>query len=230
MVLVIDQRDGHFGAVAGDNPHVLAAIKIGVKPFHLSLLQHPALPGVHVQFKQGVRGGHGGVAVTQARCFRLGVITNPGDIGGIVKGDTDHFAGFTVDLPQTGEPALALFNHQPVGKEGEAFQHHLIPRRDQHFPFAFITYLGLIEAKVFPLPVGAQIEGVLEVIEAVLMILATRHKAQRLSIRQLGVQQQHFGSGGAGKKDNHIVFGGGFMQADVKGLVFLLINQFITSR
>ncbi len=188
MVLMVDQRDRHFGAVAGHDPDVLTAIEVSVKAFDLGLLQHLALPGIHIQLKQGVRGGHGGVAVAQPRRFRLRIVPNPGHVGRIVEGNPDDLPGFAIDLAQAGQPALALFHHQPVGKQGKAFEHHLIAWRDQHFPFAFITHFGFVEAKVFAFPVGAQIEGVLEVIEAVFMILTARHKAQRLGVRQLGIQ------------------------------------------
>jgi DHA1 family bicyclomycin/chloramphenicol resistance-like MFS transporter len=39
--------------------------------------------------------------------------------------------------------------------EGEAFEHYLLARRDQHLPFTFVAHPGFVEAKVFPLPVRA---------------------------------------------------------------------------
>ena len=49
---------GVLNAIAGGHPQVFAAVVIRLKSFYLSLFNHLALPGVHIQFKQGVRRRH----------------------------------------------------------------------------------------------------------------------------------------------------------------------------
>ncbi|MNL67551.1 hypothetical protein D3C87_1921460 [compost metagenome] len=80
-------------------------------------------------------------------------MANPRHVSRIVKGNTDHVARFAVYLTNAGQPALALFHHQPIGKEREALQHHLLARRDQHFPFTLIPHFGFIQAKIFAFPI-----------------------------------------------------------------------------
>ena len=102
IFITVDQRDRDLHAVAGDDPQVLAAVVAGIKSFDFLLFQHPPLAGIHIQLEQRIRGCHGGVAVAQARGFRLRVIGKPGHIGRIVKGNALGLSCLTVDLAQAG--------------------------------------------------------------------------------------------------------------------------------
>ena len=126
--LVIDERHWDFNAVACGHPQVLTAIIFRLKTPDLSLFNHLTLPGVHIQFKQRIRGGHRRIAVPQAGRFRFRVKADPRYVSRVIERNAHHFAGFAVDLADTGQSALTLFHHQPVGKQGEPLQHHLIAR------------------------------------------------------------------------------------------------------
>ena len=67
----------------------------------------------------------------------------------------------------------------------------------------------------------------LVVIKAVFVIFAARQKNKRLGIGHFRVQQANFTGGGAGQMNDHIMLRGRFMQADVIGIVFFFVNQFI---
>ncbi len=99
---MINQRNRNLGAITCRYPYVFATVIRRIKSGDLRLLKHTTFPGVHIQFKQCVRGSHGGIAIAQARCLRLWIIGKPGHICRIVKGDPDHFARFTINLPQAG--------------------------------------------------------------------------------------------------------------------------------
>ena len=174
MFMTVDQRDRDFDAVAGVDPQMLAAVVACIEPFDFLLFQHPPLAGIHIQLKQRIRRRHGGVAVAQAGGFRLRIIGKPGHIGRIVKGNALGLSCLTIDLTQAGQPALALFHNQPVGKQGKSFQHDFVTRRDQGLPLLLIAQGSAIKAEVLTLTVRAQIESVLIVIEAIFMIFTPR--------------------------------------------------------
>ena len=67
-------------------------------------------------------------------------------------------------------------------------------------------------------------------IETVLMLFTPRQKAERLRIRQFSIEQQHFAGGGAGKVNGDVVLRGSFAQPDVKGVIFLFVDQLILLR
>ena len=81
---------------------MLAAVVAGIKSFDFLLFEYPPLAGIHIQLEQRIRGCHGGVAIAQARGFRLRIIGKPGYVGRIVKRDPLRFSCLTVDLAQTG--------------------------------------------------------------------------------------------------------------------------------
>ncbi len=209
---------------------MLATVIVGIKALHFGLLKHLALSGVHIQLEERIRRGHRRVTVAQPGRFRFRIEADPRNVGRIVECYPYHLARFTVDLPDTGQPPLALLHHQPVGKQREPFQHYLIPRGNEHLPLSLVAHFGFVEAEVFALAIRAQIKAVLEVIQTVLVIFATRQEAERLGIRQFGIQQQDFRGGGAGQKDNHVVTRGSFMQADIKRFILLFINQLVIGR
>ena len=230
MFAMVDQRDRDFDAIAGGHPQVFALVAARIQPLYLLLFDHSSFAGIHIQFKQRIRRSHGGIAVAQSRRFGLRIIGKPGDIGRIVKSDPHHLPGLAVNLPQTGQATLTLFHNQPVGKQGKSFEHHVVTRRDQRGPLFFITQHGTVEAEILPLPVGTKIESVLIVIKTVFMIFTPWQKADRLGVWQFGVEQQHFAGGGAGEINYHELLGGGFMHADVEGLIFFLVDQRVALR
>ena len=149
VFMSVDQRDRHLNAVAGLNPQMFTAVMAGIETFNLLLLEHPAFTGIHIQLKQRIRRGHRGVAVAQARGFRLRIIGKPGDVGRVIKGNPYRFPGLAVDLPQAGKPVLPLLHHQPVGKQRKSFQHHVIAGRDQSLPLRLVALMRAVEAEVF---------------------------------------------------------------------------------
>ncbi|MNC18657.1 hypothetical protein D3C75_665640 [compost metagenome] len=70
----------------------------------------------------------------------------------------------------------------------------------------------------------------LEVIKRVLMIFTARGKTQRLRIHQFGIQQQYFTGRSASQINEDEVLRGGFVNADIKHLVFFFIDQLILRR
>lgn len=57
-------------------------------------------------------------------------------------------------------------------------------------------------------------------------MMLTRQKTERLR-GQFGIQQQDFRGGRAGERNDDVAARRGFMQANVKRVVFLFIRQFI---
>mgnify|MGYP007027890138 CR=1 FL=1 len=99
---MVNQRNRNLGAITCRYPYVFATVIRRIKSGDLRLLKHTTFPGVHIQFKQCVRGSHGGIAIAQTRCLRLWIIGKPGHIGRIIKGNANDFPGLAVNLPQTG--------------------------------------------------------------------------------------------------------------------------------
>lgn len=99
---MVNQRNRNLGAITRGDPDVFATVVRRIKSQDLRLFEYATLSGVHIQFKQRVRCGHGGIAITQARCLRFWIIGKPCHIRRIIKSDTDHFARFTINLSQAG--------------------------------------------------------------------------------------------------------------------------------
>ena len=102
VLTMIDQRNRNFDAIPGSDPQVFTAVIRRIKTGYFSLFQHAALAGIHIQFKQSIWRGHGGITVTQSRGFRFWIVGNPGHVGRIIKGNADDFPCLAVNLAQTG--------------------------------------------------------------------------------------------------------------------------------
>ncbi|MNT31132.1 hypothetical protein D3C72_1669570 [compost metagenome] len=135
-----------------------------------------------------------------------------------------------MNLSQLGQPLAAFLYHQPIAEQAKAFQHHFHAGSNQRLPLRFVRLLALIQAEVFAVLVGTDVEVLVIVIDTVFMILAARHKHLRRAVGAIGVQQQNFRGGGAAQVDQNETFGGGFFQPDVEGVIELFVDQFIKLR
>ena len=227
QILAIDQGDRHLDPVPGLDPESLALVALRLESRHRLLLEQGALAAGHVQLEGGGGRGHGAVAVAQQLGIRLGVVGQAGDIGGVVEGDLFLLAALPVDLPQPGQPLAALLHHQPLLEQGIAFQQHVGLGRHHRLPAIDRALLGFVEAEVLAVLVGTHIEATPVVIQAVFVIRPALEEQPRRLLRIGGIDEPGLVRGGAGKGDDDEIFRSGLADADVEGVILLLIDQLI---